>query len=715
MSHDLAAMSWESSPEFSALSDEGRRKVRTRCIAVERILKAKPRGHAVAREAATLGLCGSAMRRLVTLYTRSGGDWRSQVDHRAEPNRECGLPSEFKAFVKDMCEKNQRGSRAAFRKLRSLYHSKAMTFQHSKDGEVIELWPGYVDERGFHYRPAPSPRTGLPRGWTHGNLYRHHPTKLERIQARLGEIAASEFAPMVFSTRRKIKPGQFYVFDDRWFDVESIIDSMNKPVRTIELSAGDVAAALTVSWDLFPLEEDDDGKREQIQGRHMLLLLAHLLCVVGFHRDGVTLLVELGTAAISHELECLLCTLSGGTVEEREVRDQKGRCTIQRVITKPGLIRVDRSGTKGGKAFGGGYPTLGKGNFRFKAGWESHHALKHTEMADLPGQVGRDSRWKPVEELHGRRAEAMKLMLAATEARPEVAAAIREGTGLMPFRQLYWAFDQVLKRIGDYTDHDLEGWREAGLEVAEYRLKKEDDAWLPMSELEGYPEAQRAAIMAYIGATDWCTRSRKLSRKEAWLRGANELTRLPMHCVPLILGPELSKLRKVNDRNFIQVDDRQIGDDTMFFSSVARTPENVMKALDPRVEYRTWLNPLCAKTLFVADTEGRYIGTCKFERIDRGDDAAAQREFVRVAAEHAELMREPLARARRRNRQITADRKKHIELFKGGPATEAERQLEADRKARAAAAQAEPLAPVAAPAASDDDEFPDFGSHVPIS
>jgi hypothetical protein len=85
-------------------------------------------------------------------------------------------------------------------------------------------------------------------------------------------------------------------------------------------------------------------------------------------------MVEHGTAAIPPALELILCVLSGG-----EVRDGK--------IVRAGLIRVLRSGIQGGTAFAGGFPTLGKGNFRFKAGWESMHNLKHNGLANLPGQT----------------------------------------------------------------------------------------------------------------------------------------------------------------------------------------------------------------------------------------------------------------------------------------------------------------------------------------
>lgn len=443
--NDLTLMAWESDAQFSSLSDDGRRKVRDRVRVCERILKHEGRrGDIVAREAKMLGVGGSTIRLWVSKYEQSSGDWRSQVDWRAERHDNQAQPPDFLDFWKMLAEDNQRSSRQAHKKMIALWRSHATQYQKDKDSPVIELWPGYTDERGFHYRPEAEASTGIPRGWSYRNLVRLQPNKLERTLTRLGPIAASEFQQMVFTTRRKLRPGQFYVFDDRWLDLKCITQGMNKPVRVIELSAGDVFSGKTVAWDLFPLEEilDDTGraKREQITKTHMLLLLVDLLCFKGFDRGGVTLMVEHGTAAIGHDLEMLLCRLSGGTTEE-VVENGK---TVQRIV-KHGLIRVDRSGIKGGVSFAGGFPTLGKGNFRFKAGLESTHSLKHNASADLPGQVGKDGKKLPYEYDSGLDAHARRMIEAALDRRMEVLQAVKENTGYLTERQLYWAVHEVFK------------------------------------------------------------------------------------------------------------------------------------------------------------------------------------------------------------------------------------------------------------------------------
>jgi len=194
----------------------------------------------------------------------------------------------------------------------------------------------------------------------------------------------------------------------------------------------------------------------------------------------------------------------------------------------------------------------------------------------------------------------------------------------------------------------------------------------------------------------------------------NDLERLPLHCVPMILGENFSKLRPdlckdrvVSDANKIQVQVKAIGDDAMFFSSVCRRPNNSVELLEPGKSYRTMISPLNTKTLFVSDTDGRYIGTCKFERIERGDEAALTREMGRVRHENKLLTQDNVRRTRLRNRRETARMARTNSHFEGGPQTWAERQLEEDRKARLAAAATAATKP-APQTAIEDYETPDF-------
>ncbi len=641
--NDLQLMSWEGEPDFAALSDKGRRKVRARIAAVERILKAKRGqiGTVEQNEGRGLGIGQSAMKNLVKQYRDSGGDWRSMIDWASEPHTDQQLPPAFLDFWRMLCEDNQRKSKPAHKELCRIYWRKETEYVSPK-GWRMELWPGY-DERP---EPSALSRASLPRGWSYPNLMLHAPTKLELVLSREGPLAASALAPQVFTTRENLRPGQFYVFDDRWNDLKCIVPGrMTKPVRSIELSAGDVFSAKTVSWGLIPLIEDDNGKREQITGDYMRMILVDLLCGKGFHRDGVTLMVEHGTAAISSELELLLCVLSGG-----EVREGK--------IVRPGLIRVDRSGITGGVSFCGGYPTLGKGNFRFKAGWESMHNLKHNELANLPGQTGRNSRLEIVESLPAQEREATKLLLAATEARPDVAKILLSGTGFLDSTQLLWAFQRVLKQIEGYTDHELQGWERAGLVTTEYRLAP-DAPWQPMARLQTYGDVQRAAIVAQIESEPWSTRTRKLSRQEAWASGQRELVKLPLHVAPQILGTKLSTIRPVNERGeFCFADaDLGIGSDEVIFRAILTTPEGHEMRL-PRGEYRTWLNYLNPSQLLVADLRGCYLGSCEMQdRIDRRDTEAFKREAGEAAHVQATALAPLYRRAVKRNADITRQRK----------------------------------------------------------
>ena len=615
--------SFESEPWFAELTDAGRRTVRDRCAAIERIFKSRPRGKAIEREALRFGCAVSTVRSWITEFKRSGGNPKSQIDWRAEPHKEFSLPAEFDDFWKSLCEENQRSSKAAHRKLRELYWSNATEYRWQKSSDPVKLWPGY-DERPV---PSPSSRDGLPRGWSYPNLTRREnaATKIELTMARLGPGAASDLLEQVFTTRVGLRPGEFYVFDDRWLDVKAVMPHWiaKKPVRSIELSCGDIFSGKTVAWGLLPIIEDDDGRRQQLKERDMRLLLAQVLCLIGFYKGGVTLLVEHGTAAIPRELELYLCAASGGLVENGE-------------IITPGLVRVKRSGIQGGKSFAGGFPTLGKGNFRFKAAWESMHSMKHNELADLPGQVGKNSRLEVVETDHGMDAEARFILAAASELGSDVASGLV--TGYLPFSELWLANRRVIERIDNYTDHQLQGWQEAGLVTAEFRLTYEGDKWQPVSNLLKYEGTQRGAIQAFLDQTPWSVRSRQLSRREAWDRGKNDLVTLPLHCVPEILGPELAVVKAPgDDMTFIF---QKKDEDDLVYRAYARRPDGTTERLVPGARYRTWVNPYDTSLLFVSHAQGGFIGICaERPRLDRRDEAS----FTRQAAEAATLQADVLA------------------------------------------------------------------------
>ena len=661
--NELAHIPYEGSPVFASLSDAGRDKVRARCAAVGRILDCKKdKKTAVLIEAQRLGIKCSRMRGLVSDFKNWSGRadqrWMALIDWRAEPHKEQAIPGAFLEFWRALAESYQRSTLAAHRELSRLYWSGATEYTFP-EGDTIPLWPGYAE------RPEPSPasREGLPRGWSYDNLTKPGTgcSKLELTRARLGPIAASDLEEQIFTTRVGLRPGEFYVFDDCWSDLQVAVPPSlsKKSVRPVELGCGDVFSGKKIAWGIKPLIENAQGKRAFIRERDMRYLLAKVLCDVGFHKDGVTLLVEHGTAAISQELEFTLCVMSGGRVEEREVRNKSGKMERRRMIVEPGLIRVKRSGIKGGKNFGGGFDTLGKGNFRFKAGYESQHNLCHNERSNIPGQTGNNSRIAPVEDLVGREAEHVKLMTAALEINPHIFAEIK--TGFTTLANYIWAHDRVEAQIGSYRDHHLQGWAEAGLCKSVFRLDV-TQPWQPMSELLKIEDpGKRAAIETYIAGKDYLTTELKMSRNEAWLSGRADLIRLPSHCVPEILGPSCAEVRWVEDDNTIQFFDEAIGTDKLIFSSYVKTPSGASDFLTPRVKYRTWVNPFDFTKLFVSTLEGNFIGVCEAKhRLDKRDDEAYAREAGQVKKNQLAVIKPYLDRAAVRQAQVTRDRKNNI-------------------------------------------------------
>jgi len=653
MTNELALMGWEGHEQFVSLSDAGRKTVRLRCEAIDRIFKAPrgSRGAVIAEVAKEFGTNESTVRLWITKFKRTGGDWRSQIDMRKEPHRDQALPVKFLEFWKLLCTANHRSALAAHRVLRELYWTGATEYSLPKSDEIIVLWPGYAS------RPPASPTNGddLPRGWSYANLKRFGLTKVEELLAHRGPIAAGELQEMILNTRRGLKPGQHYCPDDCWTDVKvTVAPSLSRhAVRVVELGCLDIASAKKIAWGLTPMVTNDEGRRNYIKKRDMRYLMAKILCVVGFHCDGMTMWVEHGAAGIDP------------TFEEIIVRLAKSILNVE--------IKIKRSGIKGGQPLAGGYNTIGRGNCRFKAGTESNHNLAHNERAMLPGQTGKDMKNEPVEEMHGRDKETHEILTAIQQMRPAVAAAMR--TGYLTFAEYFWAHAEAERRIAGFRDHHLEGW--ADNEITMFRLAH-DAPWQPISNLDKYSPEQRAFFDMMAEKQAGLVRPFQMSREEVWQRGQADLVRLPLHCVPELLGPEHARKVIVGDKPHIRIEDIEIASEPIYYRARVKTIHGFEEQL-PKGEYRAWV---FENVLIVSGVKGNYLGICEqIDRIERGDDAAFYREAATVKKHHDEMLAPQIARQRVIDAQVTRNRKKNLELGYGGPATATEREVEEARNA----------------------------------
>jgi hypothetical protein len=342
-----------------------------------------------------------------------------------------GLSEEDRELVKTWCENYQRSSASAIEDLRAAWRS----------GEVETSTPV-------------NPKTGYPFGWSKATLQRHGPSEYELLVARQGRGAAAAQRPLVYTTRRHLYVGQFFLFDDIWHDHEVNLLDTRQSGRPLEFHALDLASACKIGWGMR-VRREVNGVNESLKTADFRFLLASILFTEGYHPDGTTLIPEHGTTVIDELTERLLAEATNGA------------------------IKVSRSGMEGAAAHAGQYAGRSKGNFRFKAALESLGNLIHNKMAALPAQTGKDRRHSP-EELHGLNKYNDALLIALAQLPPARAQWL-----LWPkcaFTQFQIVAAEIYARINARTEHKLEGWDERYVtcrETGKLRRMSPMEVWQP--------------------------------------------------------------------------------------------------------------------------------------------------------------------------------------------------------------------------------------------
>ena len=621
---------------YAQLPNHAKKSIREWLDIIGELMHAENLGEAIADQAAMRagrkGFSAVNIRRKWQ-QLNAARDWRVLLNKAKVPDKDRKLSEDFVEYWKGLCEQFQRNSKAAYR-------------------ELIRRWEAGMDIPGYKDRPPAEPN-GVPWGWTYGNLMRYAPSKFELTVRRQGRSAAAKYRPLVFTTRKGLKVGQYYLFDDMWHDIKvNYVGVSRKALRPLELSCLDLLSGCKVAWGMKPrLENEMTGKNEQIKEREMRFLLAVILTTIGYRPDGTVLIVEHGTAAIRPDIEQLLKDWTDGA------------------------ITVERSGREGAAAFAGAYEGRSKGNFRFKAALESHHNLVHNELAGLPGQTGKDRNHSP-EELHGRDRHNAALIKAVAALSPERADLLR--LPFLEFNQYKEVVAEIYRAIDDRKEHDLEGWEECGFTLPEYRLG-EEFPWLPATSLLALPADKRAAVEA-VASLPGNERIRKLSPWEVWSTGRQELMRLPGWCVPALLGPDYGTVRRLGDDNLFTFQDREIGPGKHRYDGVLLRADGSRELIKPGVSYLVHVNPFNPDLLYVSEAgakEGAFLGVCKrWSKVSRADVEAVGRQMGAAAKIEKEL-RLPVER---RGMEITRRRleaaKHNAKVFAGAPVTEGEFERE---------------------------------------
>jgi hypothetical protein len=534
-----------------------------------------------------------------------------------------GLSSEDQETLRTYCESNQRGNEAAIRKMREDW--LVGTIRTNAPLDAV---------------------TGYPRGWSERNLARYAPDELSLAAARQGRSATDSKRSLVYTTRRDLYVGEYYLFDDIWHDHYVRLLDTRQLGRPLEFHGLDLASAYKMCWGMRLRRAVPDGKggtkMESLKVEDFRFLLAGFLLTHGYNPRGTTLVVEHATTAIDEKTERILSIASNGA------------------------IKVERGGMQGASVHAGQYAGRAKGNFRIKAALESLGNLIHNECAFLPGQAGKDRQHAP-EQLHGLLKHEDALLWAMSQMPEQRLQWIQWETCTLQQFQIFAA--ELYARINDRKEHRLEGW---------------DERYVP---------DRRTGDM------------RRMSPLEVWRPGSRYLKPVRPHVAAMIVGTEGGKERTVRNGE-IEINSCAISGDPVRFEAHQLQPRGkYLCVLNP---FDTTLNVYDADNRYVATLQritvpSRNNVDAVHEQCGRAEKALAQQ----VAPMRRRAMRQAQLKAGRHrtnlrvtdlSRPFTADEK----------AAEKERRaLTAPMTAFLAGDGSDPYAEDAAVAAQVADEAPE--------
>jgi len=564
---------------------------------------------------------------------------------KTKAERSTTLSEVDRAVVKIYAEDNSRSSRQAAKDMRKDWRT----------GKVRTT-------------TATDTRTGYPFGWSLGNLAKHISDQFELAASRRGRALASSHRRLVYTTRKDLWVGSHYMFDDLWHDFFVNSFAEKQAGRPLELFSHDLFSARKVRWGIRVRTQKEDGTMHGLAENMTRYIVAATLYLDGYSKRGTVLVAEHGTAAIK-----------GATKQKAGVYLRNGIDEALFRLTE-GLVTVDRSGMQGAAPHAGQYPGIVRGNPRMKASLESSNNLTHNVFGALPGQTGPDRQRRP-EQLEAM-LRANDRMLALRERLPEASRALLDFP-ILEVNQFLSVAQDLYTAMENDPDHELEGWVECQHVMQEILLA---GVWHNQQMLMNGSAEEQALALQLIGSGKIQTRPRRMSRREVWDRGSQDLVKLCGAGVVAILGEDLAKPRPIR-KGIFEFEDAELGAGIHRYEGVVFDAYGRRIRLDEGETYEVFGNPFAPQRLFVCDSKLGYVGEAKrMESPSRANVEAVRRVMGAAAAEEAERLaglRERHAGqavAKRDREQMVAD------LESGNPVTEghveARRQQKTETQAR---------------------------------
>jgi hypothetical protein len=533
----------------------------------------------IARNAGGMrGWSSSRLRSKYYDWLNNGRTWTSLVNWAKVGNSRQTPRSMCDTLFKHYCGQHQRSSKKAHEHmLHDIWSGKRLSGigPGGRDGDWTDIFHACYPNLTT---PSRCPFGWIPKGMSYRNM--QHYAKLSKREAaimRIGVKAAHKYVPAVYSTRVGLQPGMIYQFDDVWHDVSVILPGINKGLaRPLEFCAIDYASTYKAAYGLSCQMEREDGSRTGLKEREMLWLVCHILTNVGYHCDGCVFVLEHGTAAVRPHVREIIERLTDGKVTFRTSE-----------IIGASLVR-------------GMFDGSGKGNFKAKALVEQSHRLLHHQADYLPAQTGGNSRSNRPEQLDGITSYAREIVKAWEQMSPD-----QQRLLWMP-ALTFWAYRPVVadiyRAIYNRTDHQCEGFESNNWMVAEYSIDGIGN-WQPVDNIQYLPQSMQALAHAACREPGHI-RARRMSPREVWQSGQDNLIRLPPWAVASILGDSYRHKATVKDNGLLEFQDATIEPGRRFrFQSRVLTPGGDAYLLSPGAEVYVYAMPYDDSKAVLADAD----------------------------------------------------------------------------------------------------------------
>lgn len=549
------------------------------------------------------GIAYGTLRRKYYAWKKAGSDLALADKRKLKTSQAENIYyGDFKTYV----ERDRNTSRGGYDNfLRDLRAGKEFSFGTWRD----------AFKRDFPYAtvPAVCPANYCPKGFSYSNmteLLKKDPARnMALAWNRQGQFAASKYMVSVMRSRQGLPVGAIYEADDVWHNIDVFAPGIKGTFQPLEFAFYDVASAFKVVSAMKPralVVDPKTGKevRDNLKEVQFRFALAYLVTCKGFHKDGVTFVLERGTTALRENVQ-------------------------RRVASIPGfgpLFSFTTSGIMNSPAHAGLLTGNAGGNPRMKALCEGSHNILHNATASLLGNRGRDAA-----HMHESEASVVKysekVLDVARGINPDIIPFL--SLPILNYDHFQQAFYAIEDEVMDRTNHRLEGW--AGNETIEYRLSETSEDWIDAAKLlDMGPEAIAATKAVLATNPSALMRKRKLSRREVWKKGQKDLIRLPLFDMPMFLDPRDVKEATVRADGTIQFTDATYyPGETKIYMAEVRDRSGFPRRLYPGEKVKFFWNPIgeLSNQIWIADENFGVVGMCAELKTARWTDP----ESIKVA------------------------------------------------------------------------------------